>query len=204
LIVSDKVIKAWQEAGLCSFHTYDVKIAEIKSAKLRSLTMPQYHRVEIDGSCQIDLEASGAQVVKFCPACNHLVTRPSVLNGFRMVSGSWDGSSLFRDQVQYPMVSFCTETILRIAHQHRLTNFRFEPMAGPLDPGNKGIDYLARQYSSRTALSIPKLRQLYINKTGPKRLFSCRYRLDCQGLKANCLPYLGAKGNRFSTTPIHK
>ncbi len=143
LIISAKVTKAWQEAGICCFHTYAVKIAEIKSARLKDLTPPQYYRVEIDGSCLIDLEASGAKVVKFCPECHHLVTQPSVLNSYRMVSGSWDGSSLFRDQVHYPRVSFCTETIVRIAFQHRLTNFRFEPMAGPINPGNKGIDYLA-------------------------------------------------------------
>ncbi len=143
LIVSDKVIRAWQEADVCCFHTYEVNITEIKSAKLKDLPAPQYYRVEIDGSCRIDLEASGAKVVKLCPECHHLVTLPSVLNSFRMVSGSWDGSSLFRDQVNYPMVPFCTETIVKIAFQHRLTNFRFEPMSGPLDPRNKGIDYLS-------------------------------------------------------------
>lgn len=60
-----------------------------------------------------------------------------------MVSGSWDGSALFRDELHYPRVSFCTDTIVKIASQYRLTNFCFEPMEGPLDPGNKGIDYLA-------------------------------------------------------------
>jgi hypothetical protein len=143
LIVSGKVIEAWQEAGICCYHTYDVKIAEIKSAKLKDLTAPKYYRVEIDGSCLIDIEASGAKVVNFCPECHHLVTHPSVLNSFSIATGSWDGSSLFRDQVHYPMISFCTDTIVKIAFQYRLTNFRFEPMAGPLDPGNKAIDYLA-------------------------------------------------------------
>lgn len=143
LIVSRKVIEAWQEVGIRRFHTYDVRIAEIKSVKLRDLPPPQYCRVEIDGSCLIDFEASGARIVKSCSECNHLVTHPSVLNGFRMVSGSWDGSSLFRDQVHYPMVSFCTTNIIEVAFQYRLTNFRFEPMEGPFNLGNKGIDYLA-------------------------------------------------------------
>jgi hypothetical protein len=60
-----------------------------------------------------------------------------------MVSGSWDGSSLFRDPVHFPMVSFCTEAIVTNACQHLLTNIRFEPIEGTPDPGNKGIDYLA-------------------------------------------------------------
>lgn len=143
LIVSEKVIRAWQEANVCCFHTYDVKIAKVKSTKLKDLPAPQYYRIEIDGSCQIDLEASGAKVVKFCPECHYLVIHPPVLNSFRMVSGSWDGSALFRDELHYPRVSFCTDTIVKIASQYRLTNFCFEPMEGPLDPGNKGIDYLA-------------------------------------------------------------
>lgn len=141
LIVSGNVIEAWQEAGIYCFHTYDVRIVEIKSAKLKNLPLPQYYRVEIDGSCLIDLEASGAEVVKFCPECHYLVTTPRILKSFRMVSGSWDGSALFRDQIHYPMVSFCTDAIVKVAFQNRLTNFRFEPMAGPLDTGSKGINY---------------------------------------------------------------
>jgi hypothetical protein len=56
--------------------------------------------------------------------------------------GSGDGSDLFRDITAYPRVSFCTDRILRLAGQHRLTGFRFEPMAGPFDARSKGIDYL--------------------------------------------------------------
>lgn len=143
LIVSEKVIGAWQDEGLDCFHTYKVNVAENKSTKLRNLTSPQYFRIEIDGRCRIDLEASGAKIIQLCPKCHHLITDPPVLRGFAMASGSWDGSVLFRDPVYFPMISFCTNTALEIAFRHRLTNFRFEPMAGPLDPGNKGIEYLA-------------------------------------------------------------
>jgi predicted RNA-binding Zn-ribbon protein involved in translation (DUF1610 family) len=143
LIASEKVIEAWQEVGLGFFHTYKVNVAENKSAKLRNLAAPRYYRVEIDGRCQIDLEASGAKVIQFCPECDHLVTDPAVLPGFHIVSGSWDGNVLFRDPVYFPRINFCTDIALKIAYRHQLTNFRFEPMTGPLDSGNKGINYLA-------------------------------------------------------------
>ncbi len=106
LIVSERAIEAWQVAGLCCFHTYKVNIAEIGSARLRNVAAPQYYRVDIDGKCQIDLEASGAKIVKFCPECHHLETAPFVLQGFRMVPGSWDGNSIFRDPIYYPLVKF--------------------------------------------------------------------------------------------------
>ncbi len=142
LIVSGKVIKAWQEENVSSFHTYIVNIARIKSVKLKELPAPQYYRVEIDGHCQIYLEASGAKVKKYCLKCNHFETIPTLLKKFSILSDSWDGNALFRDENLYPRVSFCTETIVKIATKYRLTNFRFEPMEGPLDPRNKGINYL--------------------------------------------------------------
>jgi predicted RNA-binding Zn-ribbon protein involved in translation (DUF1610 family) len=143
LIVSEKVTGAWEEAGLCCFHTYNVEVAEIRSARLRNLSPPLYKRVEIDGRCKIDLEASGAKIIQLCPDCHHLETEPPVLNSFNMVLNSWDGSSLFRDIMLFPSINFCTQAILDIAFQNKFTNFRFEPMSGPLDPGNKGINYLA-------------------------------------------------------------
>lgn len=145
LIVADRVVKAWHEAGVESFHVYPVSIAEVKCRKLRDIEPPAYYRVEIDGRCQIDLAASGLEIVRLAPECHYLWTRPSMASGFRMVPGSWDGSPLFRDPVLYPRVTFCTQLILALAGQHRFTNFRFEPMEGPFDPSSKGIDYLKKR-----------------------------------------------------------
>ena len=128
LIVSEKTIRGWNEAGVCCFHTHDVGIAEVKSSRLEKLVAPQYFRVEIDGSCQIDIEASGAKIVKFCPECFHLVTRPTVLKNYHIAQNSWDGSALFRDPIYYPRVNFCTKTVVEISTQKRLTNFQFAQM----------------------------------------------------------------------------
>jgi len=145
LIVSEAVVVAWQESGISCFHTYPVGISQVKSSRLHDVVPPLYSRVEIDGRCQIDLKASGARDVKYCPRCHHLVTIPSTIPGFRVVSGSWDGCALFRDPVLYPRVSFCTDLIVDVAGRYRLTNFRFEPMEGPFDPSSKGIDYLKKR-----------------------------------------------------------
>jgi hypothetical protein len=129
LIVSEKVVRAWKGAGLSCFHTYDIGVVGIKSTKLRNEIPPAYFRIEIDGRCQIDLEASGAKIIRFCPDCQHLETVPPVITNFRMIPDSWDGSSLFRDIRLYPCVNFCTQNILDIVFQQELTNFFFEPGA---------------------------------------------------------------------------
>lgn len=145
LIVSERVVVAWRAEGISSFHTYPVGIAHAKFRKLREVVAPIYYRVEIDGRCEIDLAASDLEVVKLCPECHCLKTRPLSAPGFRMVPGSWDGSPLFRDPVLYPRVNFCTQPILDLAREHELTNFRFEPMGGRFDSQSRGIDYLKRR-----------------------------------------------------------
>lgn len=144
LIVSEAVITAWHEAGITCFHTYPVGIVEVKSRKLRDITPPRYFRVEIDGQYKIDLAASGIEVISLCRECLHLVTRPKYPfeHSYQRVPGSWDGSSLFCDPVLFPRVNFCTQVAIDLARQHRLTNFRFEPMDKPPDPASKGLDYL--------------------------------------------------------------
>ncbi|MBI2863281.1 MAG: hypothetical protein HYX94_01800 [Chloroflexi bacterium] len=145
LIVSEEVIAVWIDAGISSFYTFPVDVAKVQSRKLRDIRPPQYFRVEIDGRCQIDLAASGIEVITLCAECHHLVTRPSLAPGFRMVPGSWDGSDLFRDPDFYPRVNFCTQSVLDLAREHQLTNFRFDPMDQPYEFGSRGIDYLKGQ-----------------------------------------------------------
>lgn len=142
LIVSEAVTSAWHEAGITCFHTYQVGIAEVKSTYMQGVAPPNYFRIEIDGKCQIDLAASGMEIVHFCREHHYLVTRPSLAPKFHMIPDSWDGCYLFRDPVLYPRVNFCTRIVLDLARQHRFTNFRFEPMGGPFDSASKGIKYL--------------------------------------------------------------
>lgn len=142
LIVSEAVITAWQEAKIECFHNYPVGIASVQSKRMKDVP-PKYFRTEIDGRCRIDLKASGIQVIRICPECNTITENPkfSDSHGFIMERGSWDGCDIFRDEIYYPRLNFCTERVLSLMGERRLTNFRFEPMEIPPDPGSKGIKY---------------------------------------------------------------
>jgi hypothetical protein len=144
LIVSEKVIGVWQAAGINCFHTYPVNVAGVRSKPLRNITPPAYFSVEIEGSCRIDPVASGFKVIRICPECHRVIAQPVIPDEHRYVmeNNSWDGSPLFRDPIQYPCVSFCTQQVLELAGQHHLTNFYFENMDVPLYRAGKGIDYL--------------------------------------------------------------
>jgi hypothetical protein len=142
LIVSRAVANDWKEAGITSFHTFPVGIAEVRSKRLNGVSAPEYLRVEIDGACQIDLEASGLQVENRCSECGHVHLKPTGISGYKMVPNSWDDSPLFRDPVLFPQVNFCNELVFETAGRHRRSNFRFEPMEGPIEYTSKGIEYL--------------------------------------------------------------
>jgi len=143
LIISQNVIEHWKEAGIHSFYTYPVGIAEVNSDELQNIPAPAYFRVEIDGRCKIDLEASGLRAVQHCQLCHYLDTEPSVASGFKMIVDTWDGSPIFRDFDLYPRISFCTQLVIEIARKHKHTNFRFEKMEGPFNISSRGINYLA-------------------------------------------------------------
>jgi len=141
LIVSNRVVDHWNHANITAFHVYPVGIAEIRTEGLRIADPPDYFRIEIDGRCHIDLQASGLSVKQHCQKCHHLSTEPLVASGFAMTPNSWDGSSVFRDHDLYPHVNFCTKLLVELAHKHQHTNFRFELMQGPFDSSTRGIEY---------------------------------------------------------------
>jgi len=133
LIVSEPVVEAWRAAGVSSFTSYLVRVEDVhsRSPKLLRAIPPLYYRIEIDGRCEIDMAASGLNIVRYAPDCHYIVTDPPQAFGFQMVDGSWDGAPLFRDHARYPRESFCTQAIPDIVQEQRFSNFRFEPMAGP-------------------------------------------------------------------------
>lgn len=144
LVVSERVISAWSNAGVQSFQMYPVTIASITSdvGQLSTSSAPKYYGVEVTGNCMIDLAASGVVIERVCEKCGEATRKPMTGHGFKMVKGSWDGSDLFRDSRYFPRVLFCTEKVLNVASARSLTNFRFEPMEEPSDAFSPGIAYL--------------------------------------------------------------
>lgn len=142
LILSERVISTLVAERISAFHTIPIGISDIrsKSNTLMERIPPKYYRIEIDGSCQIDLKASGLEVVRHCPECHHLVTKPRVPNGLLIISGSRDKSDIFRDSQLYPRIYFCNDRLPGIVNRYKFTNFRFEFMKGPWNSSSRGLD----------------------------------------------------------------
>jgi len=142
LILSEAIINDWKEAGINAFATFPVNIAKVKSKKLLSVHPPRYFRVEITGTCKINLEASGYSLLPRSTRCNHSRLEKIGTKGMFMVPGSWDGTPLFRDHEIFPRLNFCTEIIVELARKHKRTNFRFVLLEDAEDPPGKGLEYL--------------------------------------------------------------
>lgn len=144
LIVSESVLETFKEEEILCFEKYPVLGVEL-DLEGSSRDKPQrYFRLEVSGKCEIDLKASGVELVDFELECHHLVTSPSMMPRFVIRDGSWDGQDLFRDPVLFPRVIFCTNRVLEIASRHQFTNFRFDPIQGPFNSALPGLDYLKR------------------------------------------------------------
>jgi hypothetical protein len=126
LILSEKAVRVFQENGITSFHTISVGVSKIKANALIGCDPPKYFRIEIDGSCKIDLKASGAKIIKYCKMCYHIETMPTVLKSHPLIPGSWDQTPLFRDYNLYPFVTFCTQDVVDLVKKKGLSNFLFK------------------------------------------------------------------------------
>jgi hypothetical protein len=142
LIISERVVDDWNQAGIDNYLTYPVRISSIDSADITNKLPPNYWRIEMNGTCSIDLLSSGLVNADYCAICGNLRTGESQITGFIMEADSWDGSDLFRDKNQFPRINFCTMRILELAKKKTHSNFRFEPMQGPFGIDGKGITYL--------------------------------------------------------------
>ncbi|MCC6904508.1 MAG: hypothetical protein IT326_01615 [Anaerolineae bacterium] len=140
LILSGRVVDSLKAEGIANFHTAPVHVVRNNSRRLKAVAPPAYYVIDTDGRCQIDLQASGLSVVSACAACGHRLYTGAAMHS--MVPGSWDGTDLFRDADNFPMVNFCTERVFRLAGECRWTNFRFEPMGAPLDHSSRGMKYM--------------------------------------------------------------
>lgn len=142
-IVSTRVVQNWKSNDVDDFLMYPVSIIKNNSDLSVQTESSKYYRIEPTGICQIDLLASGLEVIQYCPECHYLKTRPTLPRRFEMNSGSWDGSTIFRDPNLYPQIIFCTHKIVEIAHRFQHTNFRFEFMSGLFNYAQPGLEYLS-------------------------------------------------------------
>jgi hypothetical protein len=128
LIVSERVLRDWEQAKFSSFRHFPVGIAEVSESQALKHLAPAYYRIEITGECMVDFARSGASIKSVCSRCATIDLGVPYIKKYRLLDGSWDGSPLFRDHRFFPSVSFCSEEVKQFVDLNRYTNVRFEPM----------------------------------------------------------------------------
>lgn len=142
LIVSAQTVLVWQAHGIRGYDTYPVTLVEVKPKRLKTVIPLEYVRIEIRGSCMVDVEASGFVAGPLCERHQRARVRRMVMSPVtQLFPGSWDGSDLFRDSVHFPRVTFCTRRLADICLEAKLKNFRFDLLGKEIDHGGKGDLY---------------------------------------------------------------
>lgn len=128
LIVSERVVRGWEQCGITSFRAIPVGITNGSGGHPGMLAPPKYYRIEVTGECRIDFTASGAVIKSICGRCGEMETDVPYIKTYYILEGSWDGSPLFRDHRFFPMVTFCTAEAKDLALNEHYTNLRFQPV----------------------------------------------------------------------------
>ena len=153
MIVSDRTVEAWKREKVGTTPVFPVKIVSKLPKKLQGTKPPDYFVV--DGTqlvgAELDHSASGFVGVEKCGQCGAINydigatydKRHASVHPYAFVAGSWNGANFFTTSwSQY--LFFCTEELIRVARDYRLSNFRFTPVEDGDAIGNKGIDYLKK------------------------------------------------------------
>lgn len=150
LVISEKFASACGDAGVEITIGGVVQIVEPLENGLAIESSPQY--LWVDGNrhfgAKVDFEASGYVGVRFCSECGrrmddvaatydrqHATPPPPTV----FIEGSYTGLDLFTTDIS-PTAFFCTQKVVDLATEHRLTNCRFTPVEAGLN--GQPIDYL--------------------------------------------------------------
>lgn len=129
LIVSERVVTAWEKGGITTFRSFPVGISSISESLVQRASAPKYFRIEVSGECRIDFAASGAAIKTICSRCGEIETDVPYIKSFSILSGSWDGSPLFRDYRYFPRITFCSDKAKQIADAEHFSNVRFQVLS---------------------------------------------------------------------------
>lgn len=128
LILSERVIDSWGNHNIGTFIKFPVGVTKAHETDLSPAGAPQFFRIEVVGNAKIDILSSGGKIKQLCFRCGTLRSEPIVIKKFAFLPRSWDGSAVFRDQLLYPNVIFCTDAVKRLTEHENHSNFRFEEM----------------------------------------------------------------------------
>lgn len=158
LILSQRVLEAWQECGCPTLPGTPVHIGESRGPACRSAPPPKY--ISLSSwqmpRVRIDFEASGFADVRFCRLCR--IQRHNISKTHER-QREWAKRLVLApgQEVESPLIAtdisaralLCTEDFVRMAAKYRLTNFRFVPIEFANDPFHPPEDYLNPHWKPR-------------------------------------------------------
>ena len=89
LIVSARVADDWERHKINDFYRFPVRVKEVVDTEAKLFDTPDYCRIEVKGSCKVDLEGSGLVIRRKCRACRggiyfELTTRRTIASTRRV------------------------------------------------------------------------------------------------------------------------
>lgn len=152
-IVSEKVLKDWENEGFKNLPFYRIKILEPIPPKLKEKGKPEYFWLDgkrLKGAL-LDFVSSGFVNPSNCAGCGRLFYDVKATydrqvykeSPYVFKPNSWKDQFLFTTDLS-DLSFFCTETILNFAQKYAHTNFRFIPIADGIGTESKGVNYLEK------------------------------------------------------------
>lgn len=125
IIVSEKVLDAWEKEYLTGYDSFIVKL--INSEMVEISKEIKYYNIIITGRADLDFEKMGIKIISKCSECGQVkFDKESWEFGTAILKeGTYNNSDLFVLN-HFEGVPLCNKKNLEIIYKYELTNFRFE------------------------------------------------------------------------------
>lgn len=136
LVVSDRVVKMWEQNNISGFYTINVRLFRSNGIEILE-SEASYHSVVITGRSELDLDSMGVEITSKCSSCGfERYNKETYDFGTPIIKhNSWDGNELFVFE-QFKSVPMCGIKNLELIYKNKWSNFS----VGSL---NEMFDYIA-------------------------------------------------------------
>ena len=125
LIVSARVVDDWERSNINDFSRFTVRVKDLTDAQVKLSDAPEYFRIEVSGSCEVDLRRSGLALRKRCRSCGCGRIDRLAEKGYVVKARSLKGSGLFRDSILSAVI-FCSSTVSDLATANHHSNVKLQ------------------------------------------------------------------------------
>ena len=125
LIVSARVAGDWERSKINDFTRFPVRVKDLTDAQVKLSDAPEYFRIEVSGSCEVDLRRSGLALRKRCRSCGCGRIDRLAEKGYVVKARSLKGSGLFRDSILSAVI-FCSSTVSDLATANHHSNVKLQ------------------------------------------------------------------------------